>query len=101
MLVCNPLLSLCVFVSVSVMLGAPSIVSFPNYSLALMCVSLSLTSSLSPSLGAYLLVCLYLLPTASLSLTPYFSLCLSLSGCIIGQTWMTWRPFLVGMCLGT
>ena len=53
----------------------------------------------------YLLVCLYLLPPASLSLTPCFSFWPSLPGwwylCLSGQSWMTWSPFLMGMCLGT
>lgn len=69
------------------------------------CVSLSLSSSRPPSLWVYLLVCLCLLPAASPSLTPCFSVWPSLPSwwflCISGQSGTPWSSFLMGVCLGT
>lgn len=95
-------LSFCVFF-MSPVSSSPSIVSFSHclYHSLVPCVCLCL-----PLFGpTYLLVCLYLLPPASLSLTPCFRFWPSLPVwwylCLSGQGWMTWSPFLMGMCLGT
>lgn len=92
-----------VFSSCRPVSSSPSIVSFSHclYHSLVPCVCLCL-----PLFGpTYLLVCLYLLPPASLSLTPCFRFWPSLPVwwylCLSGQGWMTWSPFLMGMCLGT